>query len=136
MVFYELVTLVDTVYPILTLKPLLNGLISLVPSFVPSATAGSYLYLKDSILVNLLDVTLLSILEYRTFVKHGLFLQTDNTPVLWFTAKVVLSICLLITIRGGVPRYRYDFLTKLGWVKFLTLVVTLFYLTFLLKIFY
>ena len=43
-----------------------------------------------------------------------------------------MGIAFLIAIRGGVPRYRYDFLTKLGWVKFLSYVVTLFFVTFLL----
>jgi NADH:ubiquinone oxidoreductase subunit H len=34
-----------------------------------------------------------------------------------------LSIALLIFIRGGLPRYRFDHLTKVGWVKFLSLIV-------------
>jgi len=37
--------------------------------------------------------------------------------------KFLLSIALLIFIRGGIPRYRFDHLTRIGWVKFLTLVV-------------
>lgn len=37
--------------------------------------------------------------------------------------KFLLSIALLIFIRGGLPRYRFDHLTKVGWVKFLTVVV-------------
>ena len=36
----------------------------------------------------------------------------------------------LILIRGGVPRYRYDFLTKLGWVKFLGYVLSIFLVVF------
>ena len=37
--------------------------------------------------------------------------------------KFLLSIALLIFIRGGLPRYRFDHLTKVGWVKFLSLIV-------------
>ena len=41
------------------------------------------------------------------------------------TSKIVASLFVLILIRGGVPRYRYDFLTKLGWVKFLLYILLL-----------
>ena len=37
--------------------------------------------------------------------------------------KFLMSIALLIFIRGGLPRYRFDHLTKVGWVKFLSLIV-------------
>ena len=65
-------------------------------------------------------------------LKYLSWTSTAQMDTLRFTAKVVLGILLLIVIRGGVPRYRYDFLTKLGWVKFLVYVVTLFFLTFVL----
>ena len=31
-----------------------------------------------------------------------------------FTLKIVVALVFLSAIRGGVPRYRYDFLTKMG----------------------
>ena len=31
-----------------------------------------------------------------------------------FTLKIVTALLFLSAIRGGVPRYRYDFLTKMG----------------------
>ena len=46
-----------------------------------------------------------------------------------FTTKLAASLSFLILIRGGVPRYRYDILTKLGWVKFLGFVLAIFILT-------
>ena len=46
-----------------------------------------------------------------------------------FTIKLAACLSFLILIRGGVPRYRYDILTKLGWVKFLGFVLTVFILT-------
>jgi NADH:ubiquinone oxidoreductase subunit H len=33
---------------------------------------------------------------------------------------------MLVFIRGGIPRYRYDFLTKIGWIKFLSLILAVF----------
>lgn len=36
-----------------------------------------------------------------------------------YCLKLSASLFFLIFIRAGLPRYRYDFLTKLGWVKFL-----------------
>ena len=46
-----------------------------------------------------------------------------------FTLKVVCALLFLSAIRGGVPRYRYDFLTKMGWIKFLGLVLGTFFVT-------
>jgi hypothetical protein len=46
-----------------------------------------------------------------------------------FTTKLAACLSFLILIRGGVPRYRYDILTKLGWVKFLGFVLAIFILT-------
>lgn len=42
---------------------------------------------------------------------------------LFLGIKFCLCISFLILIRGGTPRYRYDFLTKLGWLKFLSLIL-------------
>jgi len=40
--------------------------------------------------------------------------------------KFIILIALLVFIRGGIPRYRYDYLTKIGWIKFLSLVLVVF----------
>lgn len=45
-----------------------------------------------------------------------------------YSIKFLISILMLIFIRAGIPRYRYDFLTKLGWIKFF--VYTLFFFIF------
>lgn len=37
--------------------------------------------------------------------------------------KFLLCICFLIFARGGIPRYRFDYLTRLGWIRFLSLVL-------------
>lgn len=51
-----------------------------------------------------------------------------------FTLKLAVCLVFLSAIRGGVPRYRYDFLTKMGWIKFLGLVLSVFVLTLILTI--
>ena len=37
--------------------------------------------------------------------------------------KFLVCIALLIFARGGIPRFRFDYLTKLGWIRFLSLVL-------------
>jgi NADH-quinone oxidoreductase subunit H len=50
-------------------------------------------------------------------------------PVVWFVIKVMIVVCLLIWMRGTLPRLRYDQLMNLGWkvllpVALLNIVVT------------
>jgi NADH:ubiquinone oxidoreductase subunit H len=47
--------------------------------------------------------------------------------------KFIVLLGLLIVVRGGIPRYRYDFLTKLGWIKTLSLVLIIFLINLLLS---
>lgn len=55
---------------------------------------------------------------------------TRNAAV-FFGVKFLLFIAFLILIRGGTPRYRYDYLTKLGWLKFISLMLASFVITLL-----
>lgn len=57
-------------------------------------------------------------------VLPELLLKATSTAALVTAFKFLVLLALLIFIRGGVPRYRYDFLTKLGWIKFLSLILT------------
>jgi len=66
------------------------------------------------------------------YVKDGLTYTYAADYTLFFTLKLTVCLLILILIRGGVPRYRYDFLTKIGWVKFLGYVLALFLTTVLL----
>ncbi len=47
------------------------------------------------------------------------------------SVKFILLIAILVFVRGGIPRYRFDYLTKLGWTKFLSLIL----LSFLLELY-
>lgn len=40
-----------------------------------------------------------------------------------FALKFILLIALLVFVRGGIPRYRYDFLTKVGWIQMLNFIL-------------
>jgi len=53
--------------------------------------------------------------------------STDYSLII--TLKISFCLAFLIVIRGCIPRYRYDFLTKMGWVKFLGYVLTIFLIT-------
>jgi len=59
-------------------------------------------------------------------------LKYTSVAALVMAIKFILLIALLVFIRGGVPRYRYDFLTKIGWIKFLSLVLAVFLSSLLL----
>ena len=64
-----------------------------------------------SILINMFNMLLTSYIFYYSYAIKFLFV-----------------LMLLIFIRGGTPRYRLDFLTKLGWSKF-NLWIIFIYLT-------
>ncbi len=55
-------------------------------------------------------------LSYRSFGGDILNLESLllYNPSLIFSLKFLFVIFFLILIRGGIPRYRYDYLTKLG----------------------
>lgn len=69
-----------------------------------------------------------------TFSKDTFYYSYSTNYTFIFTLKMATCLVFLSAIRGGVPRYRYDFLTKMGWVKFLGLVLAAFLTTFLLFI--
>ena len=70
-----------------------------------------------------------------TIFNSKIYYQFPQNMTFFFAIKFCLSIALLILIRGGTPRYRYDYLTKLGWLKFLGFIILVFFssiLTFFL----
>lgn len=44
----------------------------------------------------------------------------------FFMVKFLVFIAFVVIIRSGTPRYRFDYLTKLGWLKFLGFSLTVF----------
>ena len=69
-----------------------------------------------------------------TFFYSSLFGSVSSTTLnaLVTALKFLLLIALLIFIRGGIPRYRFDHLTKVGWIKYLSLVLASMLIQFLL----
>ncbi len=57
---------------------------------------------------------IISNIQYTTYV-YNYFIYNYSFN---YSIKFLISILILIFIRAGIPRYRYDFLTKLGWIKF------------------
>ena len=52
-----------------------------------------------------------------------LSLESHTLESLSIAIKFLMLVALLIFIRGGIPRYRFDHLTKMGWIKYLSLVL-------------
>jgi NADH:ubiquinone oxidoreductase subunit H len=94
------------------------------------------LYFSDAVFCNSFWLTLfivrlgdfinpIFLLNFTLINNINTFYFAQNLT--FFTAiKFGLTIMFLILIRGGTPRYRYDYLTKLGWLKFLGFIVALF----------
>lgn len=49
--------------------------------------------------------------------------STNIKDALITAIKFLTCVTLLIFARGGIPRFRFDYLTKLGWIRFLSLVL-------------
>jgi NADH:ubiquinone oxidoreductase subunit H len=72
------------------------------------------------------------LLQNGFFIFNSKFYyQFSQNLVFFFALKFCLSMALLILIRGGTPRYRYDYLTKLGWLKFLGFIIAVFSISIL-----
>ena len=67
---------------------------------------------------------------WETFTYSINKLNTNSATTV-FTSKLTFCILILILIRGGVPRYRYDYLTKIGWIRFLAWTLTVFLIVLL-----
>ena len=79
-----------------------------------------------------LFANLLTFLNSKIQLLIPEILITTNMLDATITAlKFLMLIAMLVFIRGGIPRYRYDFLTKIGWIKFLSLVLAVFLSTLL-----
>jgi len=79
-----------------------------------------------------LNYALLYVSTLTTLLTKWFVFKTHIVNSIILAVKFMVLIALFIFIRGGIPRYRYDFLTKMGWIKFLSLVLSLFLLSLLL----
>ena len=90
--------------------------------YLPSYISGKKLTLLILSCFSYIDKTVIAVKSWIVDTWF-LFLATYGVEATVMSIKFLLSIALLIFIRGGIPRYRFDHLTRIGWVKFLTLVV-------------
>lgn len=126
-VLYFALSLTTVIYQ--DVKKLLDNMWVLKLIFLDTLFTNFYI-------LNDLLCTIVDIFSFFSFSKLGLvvffasFHLARNTALV-FSLKLILSVMLLILVRGGTPRYRYDYLTKLGWLKFLGLVVVFFLTTLL-----
>lgn len=65
-----------------------------------------------------------------------MYYQFAQNTTFFFALKFLLSIAFLVLIRGGTPRYRYDYLTKLGWLKFLGFIISVFFFSLIIFFIY
>lgn len=68
------------------------------------------------------------------FYPVSFFFNDYTISAFLYALKFLCFIAILIFVRGGIPRYRFDYLTKLGWMKFLSLILLFFLFEFLLLI--
>jgi NADH:ubiquinone oxidoreductase subunit H len=71
-------------------------------------------------------VSSLGLLVYTSELLYALALDSMSSSIvdsLIVSIKFLILVALLVFIRGGIPRYRFDHLTKMGWIKFLSLVL-------------
>lgn len=107
---------------------------------VPTRLVSSldYITLTFYRITNIITSTLISLHSMYAQIFFSLeLLITSSTNFLVSKAitmslKFLLCIALLIFARGGIPRYRFDYLTKLGWIRFLSLVLLSFLIELLL----
>jgi NADH:ubiquinone oxidoreductase subunit H len=85
------------------------------------------LYYKLQYIVDCVNLNL-------SLVFNSVFFSVSTTTfnALVIAFKFLILIALLIFIRGGIPRYRFDHLTKIGWIKYLSLVLASILMQFLL----
>ena len=69
-----------------------------------------------------LQTVLVSLVNSLDFLMD-IQLSTNMKDAICIAVKFLLCIALLIFARGGIPRFRFDYLTKLGWIRFLSLVL-------------
>ena len=78
---------------------------------------------------------LLSSISYSFIAAETLVLKSFTpyvTNAIIMSLKFLLCISILIFARGGIPRFRFDYLTKLGWIRFLSLVLLFFLIEIIL----
>ena len=124
----------------MTLLDIMNNLLNVFSSIFSSKTDYCSYLISDSTLVLLttLYYKLQYILDFINVLLLAIYsslfcsISSVTFSALVIALKFLVLIALLIFIRGGIPRYRFDHLTKVGWIKYLSLVLASMLIQFLL----
>jgi len=124
----------------LTLLSLINDFLQFMSSLFTVKTDFASIILSDTMVIHL--TTTYYKLQFSIDWIYSLFadlyssvfgsVSTISFNSIVVALKFVSLIALLIFIRGGIPRYRFDHLTKIGWIKYLSLVLASMLIQFLL----
>lgn len=124
----------------MTLWDIINSSIIFITSLFSTKLDYSSYIMSDSAVILLttvyyklqftLDFVYFALLALYSSLFCSVSVVSFNALVIAF--KFLVLIALLIFIRGGIPRYRFDHLTKVGWIKYLSLVLASMLLQFLL----
>jgi hypothetical protein len=109
-------------------------------NYLPSRTARafdklSFLFLSVNEKLYFLSFFSLSSISYIFITVETLVLNSFTpyvTNAILMSLKFLICISILIFARGGIPRFRFDYLTKLGWIRFLSLVLLFFLIEIIL----
>ena len=124
----------------MTLLSLINDFLQFMSSLFTTKTDFTSSILSDTMMIHL--TTVYYKLQFSIDWMYSLFadlyssvfgsVSTISFNSIIVALKFVSLIALLIFIRGGIPRYRFDHLTKIGWIKYLSLVLASMLIQFLL----
>ena len=124
----------------MTLLSLINDFLQFMSSLFTVKTDFASIILSDTMVIHL--TTTYYKLQFSIDWIYSLFadlyssvfgsVSTISFNSIVVALKFVSLIALLIFIRGGIPRYRFDHLTKIGWIKYLSLVLASMLIQFLL----
>ena len=97
-----------------------------------SSTTSTYYNLPLNFISNSVFFFKTVLMDALSYIELLLNIQinTNMKDALVMAIKFLLCIALLIFARGGIPRFRFDYLTKLGWIRFFSLVL----LSFLVEV--
>lgn len=87
---------------------------SSIENYLPLVSFFNIVFFFKTLIMHLLTSVEL-ILQFQ--------LSTNMKDAICMAIKFLVCIALLIFARGGIPRFRFDYLTKLGWIRFLSLVL-------------
>lgn len=124
----------------MTLLSLINDFVQFISSLFTVKTDFASSILSDTVMLHLttayykiqfsVDCLYYLLSDIYSSVFGSVSTISFNSIIV--ALKFVSLIALLIFIRGGIPRYRFDHLTKIGWIKYLSLVLASMLIQFLL----